>query len=324
MPEDNVIAFAPRPRRTTPRRRTVPAGVPLDGLIDSWEIALRSANKAKATLDAYLRVARRFVAYLAEHQLPDDAENVSAAEVRAFLVHERERAGVPTAVAAHAYLGVWFNWMIADQERTSFSPVLKADRPKHHSKAHDYISLDQVAALLQVCSGRDFASRRDTAVFRVLFDTGMRVSGLTGLRLDDVDLPGRRLRIVLKGGDEHWVPIGARTTQALDRYLRLRSRHKAAGLPWLWLAEKHHAGLGVSGVQGMLDRRGSQAGVEHVHPHRFRGTAAHEMLAAGMSPDDVRRVLGWESDAMLRHYTEELADERAQAAHARFSPGDRV
>lgn len=326
---DNVIAFAPRGRsRTTTRRRkpAVPAGTPLSPLVDSWELALRAANKAPTTIELYLRAARRFVGYLQVEGLDDDAERVDAEAVRAFLIHEREHRGLATSVAAHAYLGVWFNWIIAEQERTTFSPVLKVDKPHMSKKAHAYLTLDELGALLEVCRGGDFASRRDTAIIRVLFDNGMRVSGLGGLRLDDVDLRGHRLRIVLKGGDEHWSPVGDRTTQAIDRYLRVRARHQRADIPWLWLGAQNiqQPRLKARGVQDMLRRRGEQAGVKNVHPHRFRGTSAHELLAAGADADAVRRILGWKSDAMLRHYTEELADERARAAHAKFSPGDRL
>ncbi|MEU0569310.1 tyrosine-type recombinase/integrase [Nonomuraea sp. NPDC005983] len=274
----------------------------------------------------YTRVAHQFVDVLGAKQLPDDAETVTADEIRAFLVHEQKRAGLPTAKAAHAYLGVWFAWLIAGEERTTFSPVLKTDKPRLPQKASKYLTLDEVAALLDVCKGSNFVARRDAAIIRVLIDNGLRVSGLAGLRLDNVDLRGRRLKIVLKGGDEHWAPIGDRTVQAIDRYLRARAQHARADSPWLFLGTKSRTrpGLTDAGIQAMLKRRGEQAGVEGVHPHRFRGTSAHQLLAAGASPDDVRRILGWKSEAMLRHYTEELGYERARAAHAQFSPGDRL
>ncbi|MFD1940573.1 tyrosine-type recombinase/integrase [Nonomuraea mangrovi] len=326
MSENNVIHLAPRTRRSTRSKRKPqpPAGTPLNALISSWELALRSANKQPITIKLYLRTARLFAAFLEERELPSDAEGVTADEVRAFLVHERERAGLSTSASHHAYLGVFFNWLIAEEERSTFSPVLKADRPQLKRKAREYLTLAELGALLDVCKGSDFASRRDTAIIRIFIDNGMRVGGLSGLHLDDVDLRNRRLRIRLKGGDEHWAPIGAKTAQAIDRYLRVRARLAVAGLPWLWLGIKSGRHLTKSGVQEMLERRGAQAGVENVHPHRFRGTSAHEQLAAGAPPDVVRRVLGWKSEAMLRHYTEELAEERAREAHAQFSPSDRL
>ncbi|MFI7642049.1 tyrosine-type recombinase/integrase [Nonomuraea sp. NPDC049400] len=328
MSETNVVPITAGTgrRRAAGRRRApaIPAGIPLADLIPSWKLALQSANKSLNTITMYLRTADRFVAYLAEHGEPADAESVAAEQVRAFLVHEQEKRGLSTAKSAHAYLGVFFSWLIDENERTTVSPVLAKDRPKIPTKARTYVSVEEMRLLIEVCKGSDFTSRRDTAIFYVLFDNGMRVGGLTGLRLDDVDLQGHRLRIRLKGGMEKWVPIGNRTAQAIDRYLRVRARHNLAESPWLWLAARHPTRLGIDGVQGMVKRRGEQAGIKGLHPHRFRGSSAHQLLAAGASPDDVKRILGWLSDSMLRHYTEELGDERARSAHARFSPSDRV
>jgi site-specific recombinase XerD len=324
---DNVVPITAARRRTTParsRRPAIPAGIPLADLIESWRLALRSANKAPSTIEMYTRAAERFVAFLATNRMPDDAERVTAEEVRAFLVHEQELRGISTAKSAHAYLGVWFSWLIKEKERTTVSPVLPEDRPNLPKKARAYVSLEEMRALVEVCKGSDFASRRDTAIFFVLFDNGVRVGGLSRLRLDDVDLQGRRLRITLKGGNEKWVPIGDKTAQAIDRYLRVRRRHKLADTEWLWLATKLRRNIKVDGIQRMIRRRGEQAGIQGLHPHRFRGSSAHQLLAAGASPDDVKRILGWLSDSMLKHYTEELGDERARAAHARFSPSDRV
>lgn len=324
---DNVVPITAAPRRrprTRTRQPTIPPGIPLADLIPSWHLALRSANKAPTTIEMYLRAANRFAQYLHDHGHPDDAERVTAEHVRAFLVHEQEHRGLPTAKAAHSYLGVFFSWLIDEGERTTISPVLAKDRPHIPKKVRKFVTLAEMRRLMDVCKGSDFAARRDTAILLILFDNGMRVSGLAGLRLEDVDLPGRRLRITLKGGNEKWVPIGDRAAQALDRYLRARRRHKMAHLPWLWLAVKHPCRLGAHGVQDMVRRRGEEAGIQGLHPHRFRGSSAHELLAAGASPDDVKHILGWLSDAMLRHYTEEMGEERARAAHARFSPSDRV
>ncbi|WP_214317260.1 tyrosine-type recombinase/integrase [Nonomuraea sediminis] len=227
---DNVIDFVSRERRRPAKRKqpTVPRGTPMRALIPSWELALRAANKAPTTIEAYLRVAYRFAGFLEDQAAVDDAERVAADEVRAFLVHERERAGLPTAAAAHSYLGVWFSWIIAEDERSTFSPVLKADRPRVPRKARKYLTLEEIGRLLEVCKGRDFASRRDTAIILTLIDNGMRVSGIAGLRLDDVDLRGKRLCITEKGGDEHWAPIGNTTAQSSASSASARRRPRPA------------------------------------------------------------------------------------------------
>ncbi|MER7206384.1 tyrosine-type recombinase/integrase [Streptosporangium sp. NPDC000239] len=325
---ENVIEFDPSRRRPRRSRRPAPSevvGADLEGLIDSWKRALEAGNKAAYTIYLYTRSARAFYAYLCANGHPHDAEGVTAEHVRGFLASEQDRTSVHTSSAHHSYLGVFFNWLISEEERTTFSPVRRGDRPHVTKKARKYLPDEEIAALLAACKGAGFAERRDTAMIMILVDNGVRASGLAGILLENVDLKNRRILIVLKGGDEHWIPIGAKTVAALDRYLRVRAKHKWAGSPYLWLGvrSKTMGKMTRAGVALMLSRRGEQAGVENVHPHRFRGTAAHLLLEAGMDPDSVRRVLGWKSYEQMRHYTEELADDRARATHTKFAPGDR-
>lgn len=74
----------------------------------------------------------------------------------------------------------------------------------------------------------------------------------------------------------------------------------------------------------MLERRPIEAGVEHVHAHRFRHTAAHAWLASGGAEQDAMRIFGWDSREMLGRYGASAATERAHAAARRMCLGDRV
>lgn len=338
---DNVLAF----NRERPRRRTsaasraipVPRGAALTACLESWELALESKNLADKTLRSYTDSVKAFIRYLAEHKMPGDAEHVAAEHVRAFIVHERLRTTPASADTHFRNLRVFWNWLCSDDggpERTTPSPVLKGDRPNVPRKAKKYLSLDEQRQLLATARSNSFEDRRDTALMRILGDSGPRASGLMGVRYtprddetNDVDLKGRRLRIRLKGGDEHWIPLGAKAVQALDRYIRARSGHKQAlTSPWLWLGitGRNTSHMTPEGLRDMLTRRGLLAGIPGVIPHRYRGSAAHELLAAGASKDAVQSVLGWKTAEMVEHYTSDLAAERARDIHRRLSPGDRT
>lgn len=335
----NVVEFAPRATR---KRRTsaasaaigIPRGAHLTVCLESWTIQLEASNKSPKTIRSYTDVARMFIAYLNANSLPCDAERVSPGDVRAFLVYELNRTSPASADVVFRNLRVWFNWMVAEGERSTASPILAADRPKVPKKAKQYLTLEEQARLLRTASSNSFEDRRDAALMRILGDSGPRASGLMNVRYtprdpesNDVDLKGRRLRIRLKGGDEHWIPLGAKAVQAVDRYIRARSAHpKASTSPWLWLGIQGRGTehMTPEGLRNMLTRRGDLAGIPGVIPHRYRGSAAHELLAAGASKDAVQSILGWKTAEMVEHYTSALADERAREIHARYSPGDRI
>ena len=159
-----------------------------------------------------------------------------------------------------------------------------------------------VCRTAQGVRGGDFQDRRDTAIMRILIDTGMRVSGLANLRYDpdkdaanDVFLTQRRLRIRLKGGDETWVPIGKKAASALDRYLRARARHPGSIFP---VAVARPPGAQSRPHDRLRDPR-------HARPTRQAGRnperapaplpafLADKWLAAGGSTDDLMHITGW-------------------------------
>lgn len=172
------------------------------------------------------------------------------------------------------------------------------------------VSDDQLKRLFKVCQGTSFEQRRDLAIIRVFYACGLRLSGLTGLRLDDVDWDLEVLCVVGMGRRPRAVPFTPKASNVLDAYLRARRKHPGAASPMLWLGEK--GPLGTSGLAQMLRRRCRDAGIPSLHPHQLRHTAAHEMFKEGIGDSDAMRLFGWRSPQMLNRYGASAADERAR------------
>jgi site-specific recombinase XerD len=329
----SVISMGEARRNRGRREGRATAGPPLTAFVTSWQLALEAATKSPRTVRSYLDSVRALHAFLTAQDMPSDVECVEAEHLRAFLLAEEQRTSAASAAVHFRNLRVFFGWLASEEERSNPNPMSRVEGPKVTKKAKPLFDDDELARLLKTCQGSSFVDRRDTAILRVLIDTGLRVSGLANLRYDpddearnDVFLAQRRLRIRLKGGDETWVPIGRKAAAAIDRYIRVRARRDQASSPWLWLGVQGHntAHMTDSGIRNMVGRRGEQAGIQNVNPHRFRRSFADQWLAAGGSTDDLMHITGWKTYDMVREYTEARGIARAHDAHSRLSPGDRI
>jgi site-specific recombinase XerD len=305
----------------------------ITAFVPSWQLALEAATKSPRTIRSYLDSVRALHGFLTAQGMPADVEDVAAEHIRAFILAEEKRTSAASAAVHFRNLRVYFGWLDSEGERANPNPMTRVEGPKVTKKAKALFTEDELTRLLKTCPGTSFIDRRDTAILRVLIDTGMRVSGLAGLRYDsdedsrnDVFLSQCRLRMRLTGGDETWVPIGKKAAAALDRYIRARVKHPQSGSPWLWLGVQGHntAHMTDSGIRDMVGRRGEQAGIQNVHPHRFRRSFADKWLADGGSTDDLMHITGWKTHDVIREYTKARGIARAHDAHAWLSPGDRI
>lgn len=288
-------------------------------LLRSFDRALRIANRSPRTRQSYIESARLLAGFLGDKPY----EEITRDDVAEFIADQLERHKPASAAVRYRSLRRFFNWLVAE-ELIDKSPMIGMVQPNVPEQPVPVITDEELAALLKVTAGKDFDSRRDHAIFRVLADTGVRLGELAGMKLTDVDLDVHDvIHVTGKGSRGRAVPVGDKTALALDRYLRERGKHKKRKLPELWLGARGQ-GMTESGIAQMLRRRGAEAGVDDLRPHRFRHRFAHQWRLAGGDDDSLMRLTGWRSRAMLGRYGASAADERARQAHRRLGLGDRI
>jgi integrase/recombinase XerC len=294
-----------------------------DDLARDWERSMRARNLSTNTVRIYLGAVDRLAERVQDQRGDVEVTDITRRDIEDWSQARLKVRAAGTVNAEWRGIQQFFKWLDAEDEieRTPFSTLSPPIVPEQPVPV---LTDAELVAVLATCRGKSMLDRRDAAIFRLLLDTGGRLGEIAVAKVEDVDQDAQLLYVLGKGRRARALPYGPRSADALARYLRARKREKRADLPWLWLAVKNRGRLEADGIKQMIARRGAEAGVAHLHAHRFRHTVAHDWRANGGSETDLMRLMGWKSPAMLRRYGATVADERAISAHRQLRRGDRV
>lgn len=285
----NPPAFAPSPA-------VVPSPA---SLYASWMRSLRARNLSESTVRTYATGAQQLLEWLAQDALEvQTPEQVRRPDLESFLLEVMTHTSASTAKTRHQAISRYFAFLLQEEEITR-SPMEKVRVPAVPEVPVLFLSDDDLRRLLATCDGQTCADRPDTAILRLVTDTGMRRSELANLLVEQVDLDEHVAIVFGKGRRSRACPFGHKTAAALDRYLRRRAKLGHASDRRHLLGDLNKCPLSHDGVEQMVRRRVGQADLAGEHAHVFRHTADHTWLAQGGQEQDLMRLLGWRSRAMV-------------------------
>ncbi len=166
------------------------------------------------------------------------------------------------------------------------------------------LTVDEASRLLETPGGPPRSPLRDRALLELLYSSGLRVSELTGLNLEDLDLPGGSVRVLGKGRKERIVPVGRKAVEAIRAYLARERRGGGAGGSAVFLNVRDGGRLTSRSVHRLLGARALRQGWQkRISPHALRHSFATHLLGGGADLRAIQEMLGHRSLSTTTRYT---------------------
>jgi integrase/recombinase XerC len=307
------------------RKKPSPGGAPdPDPLVrDLRGYLLTERKRSPLTVAAYERDLMEFTAFLRDTEASVSLQAVKPTQIRRYIAHLFDRRGCDSRTVCRKLSSIRALYrFLKITGILENDPAAAIPGPSIAKKRPAPLKVDEVMKLLRTSlAGRtDAAQRRDNAIMELFYASGMRRAELAGVRLADVDLAERTIRVTGKGNKERLVVINRAAADAIEAYLRVRPR---SADPALFLGRGGKA-LTPKHVWRIFRDIYRVSGIQkHASPHTLRHSFATHLVENGVDLETVRELLGHESLATTGVYLQ-LAMGHKRRAYDEAHPRDRM
>ena len=242
-------------------------------------------------------------------------ENVDYLTLRKYLAMVKEKnLSVRTIARRLSTLRSFFKFLTREGHLKT-NPTLSLSSPKQEKHLPVFLTEDEATKLIEAVVAKDERGLRDKAVLETFYSTGIRISELTGLKVDNIDFIGSVVKVLGKGRKERIVPIGEQAIRAIRAYLEKRKKQSEA----LFL-NKSGKRMTVRGIRNLVQKYVLIASMRHgVSPHTLRHSFATHLLNRGADLRSVQELLGHVNLSTTQIYTH-LTTERLKSVYDKAHP----
>ncbi len=284
-------------------------------------------SRSRRTIDSYSRTLRAFFIW-GDIQRPQDITAERVRQYRLYLNRKETRPGVSLKKSTQAYHSIVIRTFLKYLAKHDVEtlPAEKIEIGRVPERQVDFLEYDEVERLLAAPEGSSIRVRRDRAILELLFSAGLRVSELTGLDRDQVNLAKEEFSVRGKGSKLRIVFLSPRAIRAIGDYLEHRTdidpalfvSHPKKGLVNKKNAKRESLRLTPRTVARLVKHYAKKAGiVKDVQPQTLRHSFATDLLMNGADIRSVQAMLGHASITTTQIYTH-VTNERLKEIHQSF------
>jgi len=255
--------------------------------------------------------------------------SVEVDSVRAYLALLNEKQYSKATIARKLATLRSFYKFLVKRNQISSNPVTVVRTPKQDKKLPRFLEYEEVKKLLETPPVDTWLGARDRAILETLYSTGIRVSELVALNMDDIDFLGEVVHIRGKGKKERITPIGSSALQVIQHYMEFRNKRAQNNTNFdskVLFVNKHGKRLSSRSVRRKMDKYLKMAGLDPlISPHTLRHSFATHMLNNGADLRSVQELLGHQSlstTQIYTHLTTRKLKEVYEGAHPREREGE--
>ena len=254
---------------------------------------------AQNTIDAYRRDLSSFCDFLNTLEDIDDLEKIKRQHINYYIKELHDKNYTPTSVTRKiAAIRGWFRWLCAEEFITQ-DASFGVELPKLVKKLPKVMSVSEIEKIL-----KNNLNETETVMLELLYGAGLRVSELSALELNNIELSSRYVRCIGKGSKERLIPIGNKAKKAIQKYLKIRDLYiKKYRLDTKRLLIKENGHLMTRQDIYVFIRKQGELLKKHISPHTLRHSFATHMLENGADLRVVQELLGHSDVSTTQLYT---------------------
>ncbi len=271
------------------------------------------------TLLAYRRDLLHYFDYLTDIGI-NKIEDIEKEHITAFM-HFQKKAGLAANSICRSLSCIrMFHRFLVRERIIDCDPTILIDTPKLWKKVPETLSVYEIDAIIHASLGEDWQSIRDNAILELFYASGMRVSELINLRVEDVNFDIGYIRCIGKGSKERIIPVGKKAINAVNRYCDIVRPKLLKDNTTILFLSRLGKRLSRQSIWKLIKHYARIAGINReIKPHTLRHSFATHLLEGGADLRSVQEMLGHSDISTTQIYTH-IDRERLKSVHKHFHP----
>ena len=293
-------------------------------ILSEYCTSMRANRKAYTTVGVYINNVLHFANFVCDGKISEDFyKHITPGDVESYMIsletretkNGTKRTGDDILQARWSSLNTFFEWLI-QRGYIDKNPIKVVNRPKNNTEHKvSYLTKVEINKLFRAIDREPnrVAAIRDKTVISLALATGLRVSAISNINIDDIDFENGVINVIEKRQKIRGIDIGENLKNMLRDWIQVRNEEFAyVNSPALFLSQKNTR-LSGDAISDALTKYCNEAGIKRITPHKLRASAACALAKAGVPVKAIAKQLGHSNTQVTMRYIDVFEEDSEKA-----------